>query len=111
MPAAAIKNNAGRYEYPNLSNISNAASTVHGLGGTREVHIVNPPRTARSAYPISTFTYVIVKGNDPLNNGGDLKSFITYAISGGQSFAPRLDFVPLPSAVKRADQAALGLIH
>jgi phosphate transport system substrate-binding protein len=111
MPAVAIKNNAGRYEYPNLTNIANAASVVHSLGGTREVHIVNPPGRAKAAYPISTFTYVIVKGSDPLHNGADLKSFISYAISGGQSFGPRLDFVPLPSAVKRADQAALGLIH
>jgi hypothetical protein len=77
----------------------------------RELHIVNPSGRAKAAYPISTFTYVIVKSSDPLHNGGDLKSFISYAISGGQAFGTRLDFVPLPAAVKRADQAALGLIH
>jgi phosphate transport system substrate-binding protein len=111
MPAVAIRNNAGRYVYPNLSNISNAASVVHGVPGNRELHIVNPSGRAKAAYPISTFTYVIVKSSDPLHNGGDLKSFISYAISGGQAFGPRLDFVPLPGAIKRADQAALGLIH
>jgi phosphate transport system substrate-binding protein len=111
MPAVAIKNKAGRYEYPNLSNISNAASSVHFVPGNRELHIVNPGRRARSAYPISTFTYVIVQGNDPLGNGGDLRSFISYAITGGQAFGPRLDFVPLPARIRQADQAALNFIH
>ena len=60
LPAAAIRNAAGRYEYPNLANIENAAQTVKHVPATNELHIVNPSKRAKIAYPISTFTYVIV---------------------------------------------------
>jgi len=111
LPAAAIRNNAGNYEVPNLANISNAASIVRNVPGNNELHIVNPPRSARIAYPISTFTYCIVQPTDPLGNGALLKSFISYALGAGQQFGPSLDFVPLPGNIKRADYATLSRIH
>ena len=111
LPAAAIKNAAGNYEYPNLKNISNAASVVHSLPGNNELHIVNPPRSARTAYPISTFTYAIVQPSDPLCNGSELRSFINYAIGPGQAFGPALDFVPIPTVVRNADKAKLNQVH
>jgi phosphate transport system substrate-binding protein len=75
------------------------------------MHIVNPGRGAKIAYPISTFTYAIMQPTDPLGNGAELKSFVNYAINAGQSLAPRLDFVKLPSNIHAADQAAVNLIH
>ena len=75
-----------------------------------ELHIVNPPRSARIAYPISTFTYVILRSKDPLGNGGLLKSFVAYALGAGQSFGPALDFVPLSGSVKHAAQATAGRV-
>ncbi len=111
LPAAAIKNRAGNYEVPNLKNIANAAAAVHGVPSNNELHIVNPPRSARIAYPISTFTYVILRPSDPLGNGGLLKSFVAYALGTGQSFGPALDFVPLSGRVKRAAQATAGRIR
>jgi phosphate transport system substrate-binding protein len=110
MRAAAIKNAAGNYEFPNLRNISNAASNAHFLAGN-EVHIVNPPRRDGIAYPISTFTYVIVQPTDPFGNGAALRSFISYAVTGGQAFGPRIDFVPLPQAIRGRDLAALNAVH
>lgn len=111
MPAVAVRNAAGNYEYPNLRNISNAASSVHNVPASNELHIVNPPRSARIGYPISTFTYAVVQSSDPLGQGAALKSFIRYAIGQGQAFGPALDFVPLPGAIKRADNATLNSIH
>jgi phosphate transport system substrate-binding protein len=109
LAAAALKNAAGNYEYPNLSNIENAAQTVRSVPSNNELHIVNPPASARIAFPISTFTYVIVPGNAP--QGAELKKFILYAMGGGQAFAPSLDFAPLPSIVARAGRATLNKIH
>ena len=111
LPAAAIENAARKFEVPNLKNISNAASAVKSVPANNELHIVNPPRSARIGYPISTFTYVILRPTDPLGNGGLLKEFVGYAIGAGQSFGPRLDFAPLPSNIRRVDVAALGQIH
>jgi phosphate transport system substrate-binding protein len=108
LPAVALKNQAGNYEVPNFKNIGNAASQVHGLPTGNEVHIVNPPRRFKIAYPISTFTYAILQRTDPFGRGVFLKSFVQYALGPGQSFAPALDFVPLPSRIKNADVATLN---
>ena len=106
LPAAAIQNRAGRFEYPNLVNIENAAKTVKHVPGNNELHIVNPPKSAKIAYPISTFTYAIVPASAP--QGALLKQFITYAIGPGQSFGPALDFAPIPKVVLNAAKRRSG---
>jgi phosphate transport system substrate-binding protein len=108
-PAVGIKNAAGNYVVPNLGAIEAAASIVHSVPFGNQVTIVDPPKRARSAYPISTFTYCIV----PTNSGGNgplLQSFIDYALGAGQSFGPSLDFAPLPKVVLRADRATVNTI-
>jgi phosphate transport system substrate-binding protein len=110
LPAAAIRNQAGNYEVPNLRNIANAASTGHEASNG-EIHIVNPPRRAKIAYPISTFTYCILQPTDPLGQGGLLQQFVKYAVGPGQAFGPALDFVPLPKSIKAADEAAANRIR
>jgi phosphate transport system substrate-binding protein len=107
-PAAAIQNAAGKWEYPNLNEIESAARTVKSVPANNEMHIVNPPRSARNAYPISTFTYVIVPANAP--QGTLLKQFIAYVLGAGQRFGPALDFAPIPRVVLRASQATLAKI-
>ena len=107
--AAAIKNAAGRYETPNYGNIQDAAQSKSGLGGSNEIHIVDPSKKFKSAYPISTYTYVILKSGQA--NNGLAKSFVSYAINGGQSLGPRLDFVPIPGFVKSRDQSTLNGVH
>jgi phosphate transport system substrate-binding protein len=106
LPAVSIQNQAGRYVVPNLNAIEAAAAVVHHVPGNNEVTIVNPPRSAKNAYPISTFTYAILPTN--ASQGTVLKQFIGYALSGGQQFGPRLDFAPLPRDVKSAAQNTLN---
>jgi phosphate transport system substrate-binding protein len=104
LPAVGIANAAGNYEYPNLSNIENAAATVKHVPGNLSLSIVNPRRSAKIAYPISTFTYVIAPTT--AKQGALLKAFVKYALGAGHSFGENLDFAPLPKAVQKADQAA-----
>ena len=110
LPAAAIKNRAGKYEVPNLRNIANAARSGHEAANG-EIHIVNPPRQDKIAYPISTFTYCILQPTDPLGNGALLQQFVKYVLGPGQAFGPALDFVPIPKNIKRRDEAAANRIH
>jgi ABC-type phosphate transport system substrate-binding protein len=49
LPAAAIQNSAGKYEYPNLINIESAAQAVERVPSSGVVRVVNPPRSARVA--------------------------------------------------------------
>jgi phosphate transport system substrate-binding protein len=106
---AAVKNAAGKYQLPGLRGIAAAAASVKRLPADNSVSIVNPPKKAKLAYPISTFTWVIV----PLqtSKAPELRSFIGWALTKGQTFGPRLIFQPLPKVVKAAAQRTLARIH
>jgi phosphate transport system substrate-binding protein len=110
LPAAAVQNRHGTFAVPNLGAIENAASVVHSVPSDNQVTIVNPPKKAKSAYPISTFTYAIVPTNAP--QGALLRAFITFALSGsGQSYGPRLGFAPMPKDVLRAARGTVSRIQ
>ena len=98
--AAAIENAAGKFTYPNVPNISAAAAAFTSIPSNNAISIVDPPRSAKKAYPISTYTYVIV----PKNTGKAslLQSWISYALTTGQQFGLKLDFAPIPSSVLTA---------
>jgi phosphate transport system substrate-binding protein len=104
--AAAIQNNAGKFEFPNLKNIESAASTVKSLPASNAISITNPPKKATIAYPISTFTYAIVP-HDAAQKGF-LQQFLTYAVTKGQKYGAALDFAPLPKVVLSAAKSAIG---
>jgi phosphate transport system substrate-binding protein len=104
--AVAIQNAAGKFEYPNLQNISSAANSVTSVPSNNAISIVDPPASAKNAYPISTFTYVIVPNNTA--NASLLQSFIGYALTTGQAFGAKLDFARIPAAVLTAATKTLN---
>jgi len=104
--AAAIQNNAGNYEFPNLKNIESAASVVKSVPSSNAISITNPPKKAKIAYPISTFTYAIVPHNAPQK--GFLQQFLNYNVTIGQKYGAALDFAPLPKVVLNAAKAAIA---
>jgi phosphate transport system substrate-binding protein len=103
---AAVENEAKKFTYPNLKNISAAAEMVKKVPANNELHIVNPPKKFKLAYPISTFTYAIVPHGAPKK--AELEKFIGYALTTGQKYGPALDFAPLPKVVLNAAKAALA---
>ena len=105
LPAAAIQNAAGQFEYPNLSEIESAGRTVKSVPLSNALQIVDPPRSARVAYPIATYSYVIVPGHAV--HKADVEQWLSYVFGNGQAFGPSLDFAPLPPNVLRASRATL----
>ena len=105
LSAAAVKNAAGKYEYPNLKNIEAAAQSVKSVPANNELHIVNPPKKYKTAYPISTFTYCIVPLGAPKKVL--LSKFIYYAMTLGQRFGAAKDFAPVPKVVVNASLKTL----
>jgi phosphate transport system substrate-binding protein len=104
--AASVQNEAGNFEFPNLKNIENAAAMIKSVPSSNELHIVDPPKKFKTAYPISTFTYCIAPHNAPQK--GTLSEFILYAMTIGQKYGPALDFAPLPKVVVSAGKRALA---
>ena len=98
--AAALQNAAGNFEYPNLGAIVAAAKVVKSVPANNEMHIVNPPKSNKLAYPLSTFTYCIVPRTAPQK--GALASWVYYAMTLGQAFGAQLDFAPIPKVVLNA---------
>jgi phosphate transport system substrate-binding protein len=109
LPAAAIENSAGRFEVPNLSNIQAAAQTVTRVPRGNALQIVDPPRRATTAYPLSTFTFAVVPANG--SNPGTLARWLSFALGLGQQFGPRLDSPPLPPVVLRASNATVASLR
>jgi len=106
---AKVQNRAGKFQLPGLRGIKAAAATITRVPKSGELSIVNPPKSQKLAYPICTFTYVIV----PLKSSkaATLKQFISWAITGGQKYAAPLQFYPLPKLVVTADKAFVRKIH
>jgi phosphate transport system substrate-binding protein len=98
--AVAIQNKAGKFTLPNIPNIESAASNVKKLGPSNTISITDPPKKATIAYPISTFTYMIVPRDAPQK--GFLQQFAKYCLTIGQKYGAALDFAPLPKVVKDA---------
>ena len=82
---------------------------MRSLPSNNEMHIVNPPKRAKKAYPMSTFTYVIVPVASP--NADALKKFINYATTLGQRFGAALDFQTIPTVVKNAAARTTATLH
>jgi phosphate transport system substrate-binding protein len=99
-----IENSAGNFPEPGVESVEAAADAVKTIGKDNSISLADLPASAKDAYPISTYTYVIV----PLetDKADALKKFITYAIGPGQEYGPDLDFAPLPAQVIAADKKA-----
>jgi phosphate transport system substrate-binding protein len=107
--AAALQNAAHRFEYPNLRNIQAAADLVTRVPKSNEMHIVAPSKKAKSAYPLSTFTYAILPKSTP--KAALLKKLVLYAMGDGQKFGAALDFAVVPKVVLNAAKATLKQVQ
>jgi phosphate transport system substrate-binding protein len=94
----AMKNASGKFATPGLKGILAAASSDQKPEpATNELSIVNPPKKFPLAYPIATYTYVIVPMSSP--KAADLRKFLFWAVTKGQTYGPKLLFQPIPKSV------------
>jgi phosphate transport system substrate-binding protein len=107
----AMKNRSGKFTTPGARGILAAASSDQKPAADNSLSIVNPPKKYDNAYPISTFTYVIV----PLQSSKatELKHFLFWAVTKGQTgqYTAKLRFVPLPKSVLVVAEKAIAKIH
>jgi phosphate transport system substrate-binding protein len=110
---AAVKNRAGRYLYPSLRRIQAAALAFKKVPANNEMHIVDPPKSAGLAYPISTYTYVIVHKSTA--HAAELRKMIFWALTQGQKtqYTGKLVFAPMSTVkpVLIAAEKTLKQIH
>jgi phosphate transport system substrate-binding protein len=112
---ASVQNAAGSFVVPSIESVNAAAaSAVPKLGPTTDyrVSIVNAP--GAQAYPISSFTWLLVHQRHPdPAKGRTLADFLRWAYTKGPAAAPPLDYAPLPGELanrlrQRVDSLQVG---
>jgi phosphate transport system substrate-binding protein len=108
---AAVKNAAGHFLYPSLRRVAAAAASLTKVPASNELHIVNPSKKYPLAYPIATFTYVIVPQQSA--HAAELRRMFFWALTQGQKpqYTAKLLFVPIPKKVLSASEKTLKTIH
>ena len=106
---ASIKNQAGAFTLPGLRSIMAAARTITSVPASNELHIVYPPAAERLAYPIATFSYVLLPLATP--NAVALRKFVFWALTAGQKLGAPLLFAPIPKTVLVAAEKTLDRVH
>ena len=108
---ARVQNRAGKFTLPGLRAIASAASTVDKVPAGNEMHIVNPPKSQPLAYPICTFTYVLLPTKTA--KAPELRRFVFWALTQGQKkeYTAKLLFVPVPKPVLVAAEKTLKQVQ
>ncbi len=109
---ASVKNSSGAFIDATIASITEAAAGVaKGLPKNTDfrVSIVNAP--GKSAYPISSMTWLLVyKNQTHADKGKKLVDFLKWMLADGQKLATALDFAPLPPAIVKQVQSRVAEI-
>lgn len=100
----AVRNQAREYIVPSVKGISLSAASLKDFKGDLRISITNAP--GKGVYPISAFSYILLpaKENPKLV---EVKKFLRWALSEGQTFASSLHYAPLPHNLAKALQSFL----
>jgi phosphate transport system substrate-binding protein len=110
---AAVKNKTGAFVEPTLAATSAAGEAAKPPADLRFSTIDAP---GAGTYPIAAVTFLLVyqdmcKAGLTAAKAGLVKDWLNYAEGDGQTVAPKLQYAPLPAAIKSQAQAKVdGLL-
>ena len=109
LAVASIQNKAGEFIAPSPASAALAIDAfADGLSKDIRTPIVDPPSSAKGAYPISGLSFILIptKGKVPGEQRA-FKDFVTYCLTEGQNSAEEMSYTKLPSSI---DQRGLQLV-
>jgi phosphate transport system substrate-binding protein len=93
-----VKNAAGNWEKASIDGVTAAAASVKTMPADYRVSITNAP--GANAYPISSFTYLLVPLKFPdAAKGKVIKDMLSWIVNSGENEAAGLSYAPLPKTV------------
>lgn len=109
VPVASIENRAGQFVQPTPAGTAAAISSFSdALAKDVRTPIVDPPASAKDAYPISGLTFILLwRDRTGADEQQAVKDFISYAISAGQDSAEELSYAKLPEPVQKQGETLL----
>ena len=105
IPYGVVKNAAGTYVKASLESTTAAAASVKTMPADFRVSITNAP--GKDAYPISSFTWLLIPAQSRDNKGKILADFLTWMVDDGQKMTQELTYAPLPESVAQKVKAAI----
>jgi phosphate transport system substrate-binding protein len=112
LPYAMIQNAAGEFVLPTIESVTAAAAgAVSSLPANTDYRISIANAPGAGAYPISSFTWIIIYQNQPdAEKGRKLVDFLRWALEQGDASAAALDYAPLPNAMADRLMQRLGTV-
>jgi phosphate transport system substrate-binding protein len=111
LPAASVKNAAGKFIEPSIETTTAAAAGAAGnMPADFRVSLTNAP--GDNAYPIASFTWLLVYKDQPDEAKGKLLAkFLWWAIHEGQKYPSDLLYAPLPAPVVKQLEAKIKQVN
>jgi phosphate transport system substrate-binding protein len=112
LPVASIRNKAGAWTEPSVAATTAAINAfTEELAKDVRTPIVDPPASAKDAYPIAGLTFLLVpKQGKDAKKTETLKQFVEYVVMQGQDEAASLFYAKLPGPLQQQDQTLLSQI-
>ena len=108
-PTALLENKNGKYIAPDLKA---AAASLAGVELPPDLRAWAPDPAGDDAYPIVTYTWILVKKKYEDKAKGDaLKKLLKWCLIDGQTLAESLHYIPLPSSVASKVTTAVDTIE
>ncbi|MCX6957824.1 MAG: phosphate ABC transporter substrate-binding protein PstS [Verrucomicrobiae bacterium] len=105
LPMVLLENKAGEFVAPSLGSGAAALATIQLPNNLRDF-AYDP--VGRDNYPITGFTWIILKKEYPADKKVALQDFMTYTLTTGQLIAPQLGYLPLPANIVQKSKEALA---
>lgn len=113
LPVAQVQNHAGSWIEPTAAGATAAIEAFQAeLARDPRTPVVDPPVSAREAYPISGLTYLLVPTHAQDEAKQEVvKEFVQYIVTEGQASAQSLQYATLPLSLAARDQRFLAEIR
>lgn len=110
LPVAQVKNSSGNYITPSIDAVT-AAASASAANTPEDLRVSITNATGPQAYPISSYTYILVyKNQKDAGKGKALVDFLWWGIHEGEGFAKELQYAPLPDDIVKRAEAKINSI-
>jgi len=93
-----VKNPSGTWVKASIEGVTEAAASIKVLPADYRVSITNAP--GKEAYPISSFTWILVPLKSPdAAKGKVIKDLLSWIVTSGEGEVSALSYAPLPKSV------------
>ncbi len=103
LPFADIKNKAGHFVTASAQTVSNAAAGTTKEAISQDFKISITDAKGKDAYPISSFTWMLIYSEMDKEKGTAVKNFAKWALSeNAQTLASSINYAPVPKDLRTA---------